>query len=421
MSYSMYTLRKSMSLIKSVIFFIVSIGTIEAYGAIYEASSPFTVDREMTYSKWIKEKMNADIFSNPESRYYGIKTDCADAAFALRAIYAYENKLSFKFILNNGQIISEKSTKFDHVSDNEITKLKALVEYLSDNIGSEGLASDNTYSIDLKTIKPGDLYISRWKNSKSQLTRHVYIIKDILPTGDLILYSSTVPRAIRPLLPRKGMPLRIFKERPFGFKRFLPGTNVAINQLEDYSNNQYDVVKLGEGHFFKTVKEGLKSSEDSLELNIQRRIENICVALTTRMDIVEMALEAKADLQTACFKKSQYDEYSTPSRDRNIIQDIERLRNAYRVIVTKGIAVDLNETQKSGLDYLIDEDKSDSGPASIKTLCSIPVEVASDKRVIMTIKSFYDRYKANLVSSNPNEERTVRWGLSKSKKACSSL
>jgi len=410
-----------MPYIKSVVLALVSASSIIAHGAIYEAKNSFTKDEELTYSKWIKEEVNQDIFSNPTSAYYGIKTDCADAAFALRAIYAYEQKLPFKFILNDNLIITEKSNRFDHVSNDEIKKLKALIEFISDHVGSEGLASDNTYSIDLKAIKPGDLYISRWKNNKGQLTRHVYIIKDILPTGDLLLYSSTVPRAIRPLLPRKGMPLRIFKEMPFGFRRFLPGTNSAINKLDDYSNMQYETVKFGEGYFFKTVKEGLKSSQDSLELNIQRRIENICVALTTRMDIVEMALEAKEDLQASCFKKTQYDEYSTPSRDKNIILDIERLRNAYKYITNKEMTVDLNETLKIGLDYLIDEDKSESGLTSMKALCSIPIEVASDKRVIMTIKSFYDRYKADLVSSNPNEERAVRWGLSKAKKTCSNL
>jgi len=410
-----------MPFIKYALLAIVSSGTIVAHGAIYETQNSFKKDEIISYSKWIKEEVHQDIFSNPTSAYYGIKTDCADAAFALRAIYAYEQKLPFKFILNNGQIITEKSDKFDHVSNNEIKRLKAFIEFISENVGSEGLASDNTYAIDLKAIKPGDLYISRWKNSKGQLTRHVYIIKDILPTGDLLLYSSTVPRAIRPLLPRKGMPLRIFKEMPFGFRRFLPGTNGAINKLEDYSDMQYDLVKLGEEKFFKLVKEGLKSSEDSLELNIQRRIENICVALTTRLDIVEMALEAKEKLSTQCFNKAKYDEYSTPSRDKNIIQDIERLRNAYKVIVNKGMVVDLNESTKNGLDYLIDENKSAEGLVALKTLCSVAVEVSAGRRVLMTIKSFYDRYKANLVSSNPNEERAVRWGLEKSKNTCSNL
>ncbi len=410
-----------MSFLKYTVLILACVSSYVVHGAIYETNHSFAKSEILTYSQWIKEKMNQDIFSNPTSAYYGIKTDCADAAFALRAIYAYEQKIPFKFVLNNNEIINEKSTKFDHISINEIEKLKALIEYISDNVGSEILASDNTYSINLKAIKPGDLYITRWKNNKGQLTRHVYIIKDILPTGDLLLYSSTVPRAIRPLLPRKGMPLRIFNEMPFGFRRFLPGTHGAINKLEDYSTIQYDAVKLGEEKFFKLVKEGLKSSEDSLELNIQRRIENICVALTTRLDIVEMALEAKEELSTQCFNKTKYDEFSTPSRDKNIIQDIERLRNAYRVIVNKAMMVDLNETTKNGLDYLIDENKSAEGLVALKTLCNIAVEVSADRRVLMTIKSFYDRYKAGLISSNPNEERTVRWGLVKSKNTCSNL
>lgn len=410
-----------MKLYKCIILFALLTSSIVARGAIYRATRPFTTPDEHLYSKWIKEVVSQDIFSNPTSPYYGIKTDCADAAFALRAIFSYEHKLSFQFIDNEGASFSERTTKFDHVSTNEVEKLKVFIDYIAENVGSEVLASDNTYPIELKALRAGDLYITRWANTKRQLTRHVYIIKEILPTGDLLLYSSTAPRAIRPLLPRKGMPLKIFKEGPFGFRRFQPWPNTPITELEDYSNMQYEAVKLGEEKFFKLAKEGLKSSEDSLELNIKRRLENICVALTARLDIVEIALEAKEELQTQCFEKAKYDELSTPSRDKNIIQDIQRLRNAYKVIVSKGMIVDLSETTKNGLDYLIDENKTDEGLTAIKGLCSIPIEISPERRVLMTIKTFYDRYNADLISSNPNEGRAVRWGLEKSKNICTKL
>ena len=395
-------------------------GASVAHGAIYEALRPFEKSDEVLYSNWVKNVIPQDIFSNPESPYYGIKTDCADAAFALRAIYAFEHKLSFEFIENEGRRITEKTNRFDHLANNEIGRLKAFIDFIADNVGSEVLASDNTYPIHLKSIRPGDLYITRWANAKGELTRHVYIIKDILPTGDLVLYSSTQPRAVRPFLPRKGMPLRIFKEKPFGFRRFQGNLNQSKESQEHFSNMQYEALKLGQDKFFAMVKEGLKSSEDTLEQNIKRRIENICVALQTRKDVVDIALEERGN-SSRCFSKSKYDEYSTPSRDKNIVNDIERLRNGYRTIIKDDLTHELNYLTKLGLDNLIGSDDSTEATDALKGLCTIAIDIGNDKKVLMTIKSFYDRYKAGVVSSNPNESMAARWGLSRGHGQCPNL
>lgn len=408
---------KPLSLI--MVMVVLFTGSNLAHSAIYESTRSFENADEILYSNWVKDAVSQDIFSNPESPYFGIKTDCADAAFALRAIYAYENKLSFEFIENDGRRISEKTTRFDNASTTEIGRLKAFIDFIADNVGSEVLASDNTYPIDLKAIRPGDLYITRWANPKGELTRHVYIVKDILPTGDLLLYSSTQPRAIRPFLPRKGMPLRIFKERPFGFRRFQANLGQAKEKQEDFSNMQYEALKLGQEKFFALVKEGLKSSEDTLQLNIERRIENICVALETRKDVVEIALEERNP--SRCFSKERYDEFSTPSRDKNIINDIQRLKNGYATVVKNDMASELSDETRMGLDYLIGADATEEGLGALKNLCSVAIEFGGDRRVIMTIKSFSDRYKAGVISSNPNESLGARWGLERAKGTCKTL
>jgi hypothetical protein len=393
--------------------------TIVAKAAIYQATRSFENSDEILYSNWVKDTVAQDIFSNPESPYFGIKTDCADAAFALRAIYAFENKLSFEFIENEGRKITEKTTRFDNISSTEIGKLKAFIEFIAYSVGSEVLASDNTYPIDLKAIRPGDLYITRWSNPLGELTRHVYIVKNILPTGDLLLYSSTQPRAVRPFLPRKGMPLKIFKDKPFGFRRFQANLGQSKEKQESFSNMQYEALKLGPEKFFALVKEGLKSSEDTLQLNIERRIENICVALETRKDVVEIALEERNPGK--CFSKDRYDEFSTPSRDRNIINDIQRIKNGYTTVVKNEMTGELNNETRLGLDYLIGSDSSEEGLNALKNLCSIGIDLGGDRKIIMTIKSFSDRYSAGVVSANPNESLGARWGLERAKGTCKSL
>lgn len=406
-----------MSIKKSIysLFFVGVMGLSgNAISAVYESNHDFSPEHEILYSIWVQEKVSHDIFSNPNSPYYGIKTDCADAAFALRAIFAYEQKLSIEFRDNDGQIISEKTKRFDLVTNDELKKLKSFIAYIGENSGSEVLARDNTYPIALKSIRPGDLYITRWINSKGEDTRHVYIIKEVLPTGDFVLFSSTQPRAIRPLLSRKGMPLHLFKERPFGFRRFIEKSNSRENE----SLEQYQLVKLGESRFFGMVKDGLKIKEDTLQLNIERRIENICLALKTRKDVVDLALQEKGVLTKKCFTNLQYEEYSTPSRDNNIIQDIERLRNGFKSIIRSNQINELNSETILSLENLIGENNSTEAFNSMAQLCSIPIELTSKRPIKVNIKSFYDRFKAGLISSNPNELIDARWGFEKESKQC---
>ena len=393
----------------------------KAYAELYQATRSFENIDELEYSEWVKNNVTSDIFSNPNSPYYGIKTDCADAAIALRVIYSYEQKLSFEYRENNGRILTEKTSLFDHVSSNQIEKLKAFIAYIGENTGSEILAHYNTYPIELKSIRPGDLYITRWKNSNGEFTRHVYIIKEVLATGDFTLISSTTPRAIRPLLARKGMPLKIFTESPFGFKRFLNDVRANPRIMPDYSLFQYEAIKSGEESFFKLVKNTLKVTEDTLELNIQRLTENVCVALKARVNVVQIASEEKKKLRNTCFKKSQYDEYSSPSRDRNIIQDIERLRNGYRTIVKRDLALELEESTKKGLDYLIGEDKTDSALSAMRDLCNVKVPFPHGQFATIHIKLFYDRYNIALISSNPNHSLESRWGFKGPDNSCPDL
>ena len=388
----------------------------EAKGAIYKSERSFNSSDELLYSQWIQKSLTSDIFSNPESPYYGIKTDCADAAFALRAIYAFENKLSFEFIDNEGRKITENLTNFDSGSD--VERLKKLIEYISENAGSEMLAGHNTYPIELKSIRPGDLYITKWKNSSGGESRHVYIIKDILPTGDLLLFSSTQPRAIRPLLARKGMPLHFFSEMPFGFRRFYSSNERKIMNLENYSLEQYELMLTGEKKFFSEVKLKLKNDEDTLQNNFDRRIENVCVALTARKDVVDLALKEKMKLGKKCFDEKRYDEFSTPSRDQNIIKDIERLRNGYRFALENSRQNELSEETHLGMSYLIGINKSKESLESLKQMCSLEIQLNESQQVIVNIKSFYDRSQAKLISSNPNESRLARWGYEKESKAC---
>ena len=79
-----------------------SLGITTTQASIWESTKIWTIEEEDRYSNWVKENWKADIFINPDSPYFAIPTDCADAAYAMRIIYAFENKLPFKIYSRAG-------------------------------------------------------------------------------------------------------------------------------------------------------------------------------------------------------------------------------------------------------------------------------------------------------------------------------
>jgi hypothetical protein len=399
---------------KTLIIFILISMAQKSIASVWTANRDWNIEDEIKYSEWVKANLKVDIFSNKESLYFGIKTDCADAAMALRTIYAFEQKLPISFKDNDGKFISNDSTSYDYLKS-DLEKLKEMIRDIGENIGSETLADDNSYPIALAEIKPGDIYITKWKNSTGIDTRHVYFIKDILPTGDLLLYSSTQPRAVRPLLARKGMPLHIIDGKPYGFKRFKMGVHFQTPSL-DYS--QYNDLEKGEVFYFSKVKSTHQMIKDTLSNNISERIENICVALQTRQDVILSTIEYKNQIQNRCLTKEEYTEYSTPSRDFNITNDIEKLMYGWRVIKQRGIQDQIPSETQLALDYLINKNNNPEALNALNTFCKVQFTKSNNQEITMSIRSYYERYRFGVISSNPNEIIDARWGFAKEVKDC---
>ncbi|MCK6595573.1 MAG: hypothetical protein L6Q33_10260, partial [Bacteriovoracaceae bacterium] len=63
---------------------------------IWEDTRSWTLADEENFSAWMQSPaVNETMFTDSKSRYYGVNTDCADTAYAFRAIFAFENGLPF--------------------------------------------------------------------------------------------------------------------------------------------------------------------------------------------------------------------------------------------------------------------------------------------------------------------------------------
>ncbi|WP_157679951.1 hypothetical protein [Bacteriovorax sp. DB6_IX] len=373
--------------------------------AIWKSERPWQEADMLNFREWVKSELNRDIFSNPDSPYFGIKTDCADAIFAYMAIYSLENQLYYQVKLSHDTIIDSDSPRFDHLEQRE--RLKALIHFIGSNAGTYALAYYNSYPVGLKDIQAGDIYITEWiKNG--QANRHAYLIKDFLPTGHFILYSSTTPVKVRTLAKREGMPLHLFSAAPWGYKRIAP--YYLIKTAQDKSNQQYDLLKKWGKNFHNNLSKLLATEDDNYDLNLNRRLGNICDMMKTRIEEVNSSLVYQQRINR-CMNATEYYMYSTPSRDSSLQSAMTRLLVGWKNIRKQDISID--PSTYSALEYFYGKDKSSDAKKELYAKC--PVSVMDSP---ITMRDFFMLKRANRISSNPNDSLASRWGLSSSTSSC---
>lgn len=370
---------------------------------------------EIKWSEWVEsDSFQRGIFYNEESPYYGIKTDCTDALIALRAIFSYENKLPFSVKLNKqGLRIAQDTDRFNESE----RPLKALIEYIGQEIGTDGFARLNTYPVAFKDLRPGDFYLSKWKRKEKWLF-HGEIIKKILETGHLMTFYSTSPVAKRRLAQREGYPAKLFTGKPFGFRRFLREDQNFLNLA---NNDQYKVLERDPSRFFSTLGQTLRQREDTFNENLYRRIGNLCRSLEDRKYEVNAAINYVKSVGHRCLNRSEYHAYSTPSRDGTLYKDLNRLMNGWKRIRKTSVINEIDKRLILFLEYLIRKDRSEAAKQAHREVCLDfqEGEVLSPKNY--TLKNFFDGKYNNKISSHPNDSFEARWGLSPSKTSCPSF
>lgn len=395
------------------LFFVLQLTSLNVSAEVWSATNSWSEHYEEKYSEWIKHEFSDDIFSNPNSLYFGIKTDCADALLVARAIFSFEHQLPFSFKSVDDKIVSEKTSSFDHLSKD--LRFKSFANSLADQISVQQLASENSYYIHPSNIRAGDYYLVRWVNKEGKINHHSYLIKDILPTGDFLLFSSTTPKAVRTLASRLGMPVQFFSGEPFGFKRFKE-RQIKVSLQSDLTQLSWQ--KFGENEFFGKVKALLRTEEDNYHKNFNRRFFNLCRTLELRLEVIKDAEKKILEKKGRCLTGSDFDEYSTPSRDQNIQREFERIINGWKTIISKKIDHGLSNDEVLGLDYLIGQNNTEEAKLALDLRCRIEFIDEQGKDFSMGLRSFYQRLKIGLVSSDPNQSMKARYGLEKAVRRC---
>lgn len=222
-----------------------------SYAEVWRATHDWNQHWENEYQNWIKKSLTRKIFKTEGDLLYGLSTDCADALYAFRIKFAYENSLPFQMhapdvLQSKMKFFGNNTNMFDSISD-ERKRVRAFINYVSDEAGVANLIKD-TFPVQIKKIDAGILYLVEWQLlGMGKINHHSYILKGTNSDNELIYYYSDAPRKVRTLEENEGYPRFKFDTPPYGFRRWKQPQHLLISEKEisaedGYSREQYEVL-----------------------------------------------------------------------------------------------------------------------------------------------------------------------------------
>lgn len=338
-------MRLSQRLFCAFLFSVLAFSGFVANAAVWVETQTWDDSWEDKYSDWIRTSFNEDFFV--KGKYSGIATDCAHAVYVARMIFAFENKLPFiiKDPTGGSVRISNRMSRWD--GEGEITKVKKFAVYIGSMVSTRTLPND-TYPIEIsrKYLRAGAVW-SRVRVTEDNFFRRIFglnvdadpghaeLVKDVSDTGVVSLIGSTVPKEVRKLLLTSSlvfMPI----EKTTGFRQWKQPQDYGKPEqtLKGYSLEQFS---MGDAYnngsrkldaWTKEVQVRLQQREETKDELIQRTVNNFCSLVTARVAVVQEAEKFRKKLGDQCMSVSDYDNYSTPSRDKRILDTLVAVKNA---------------------------------------------------------------------------------------------
>jgi hypothetical protein len=441
---------KTISLSKLLSFITLMAIIFSSKGAVWENENSWSLEWEEKYRQWVvSEKFRRDLFTNKESPLYKVKTDCADAVFAVRLFFSYLHKLPFAIENPSGtrrgegqdppkhMFIDNQLTRWDQL-ENPHQRLRAFLKYIGESVGSDYLARGATFAVKPKAISSGDAYI--YKNGNGF---HSYIIKQVYPTGNQRLWWSTVPRAVRRFSEKIGLPDLSFEKRPWGYRRFRWPEHLLLADHEipkelGQSNQQYKLIK--KGNPLQLIRDALATGPEYLVHAFPRYFKNACQSLEDRAEVLNQTVAFREKIGHRCMNSREYYDYSTPGRDNKIYHNINILVALWKEVLEKKIDHDIQGSMRLALHFLAktndhysgqsssdwnddweDEWGDDSssnnnaykidlrGKTALKNICNIKLKYKNIKSI--GLDQFYNLFLKKKISANPNDNISRRWGV----------
>ena len=297
---------------------------------VWRATNTWDNVWEKRYQHWVKNNWTEEFFMDPKKPiYYKYAHDCADAVYAMRLIFSYENKLPF--VVNNpakrGRTFSNGKTRWD--KHPEPVRVGKFLDFIANYTSTRSLEKD-TFPVALDDIKPGDLYVAP--------DVHSYQIVNITDTGIAEVVSSTTPRAPRFLVRIPSFPFYVpedLKGKSDGYRRFIQPQNIRkkITAQPGYNDEQFKIAKAVNYDYVKftdIVSSALGKRKEQPDEKTLRLLIAMCKYANDRSVYIYDALWYLQKIRKKgrkCMTKAEYNNYSTPSRDRRLKSFFTAVKN----------------------------------------------------------------------------------------------
>ncbi len=239
-----------------------------AHAEVWQANQTWNADWEREYGRWVNKNLNTEIFRDGRTLLSGLSTDCADALYAVRVLFAYEHSLPF--VINAPDVLQSQmktfgndTSMFDSITD-EKKRVRAFINYLGDEVGAFNLQKD-TFPVAIDQINSGILYIVEWQLlGMGKMNQHSYILKGFDSDHELIYYYSDAPRKVRKLEVNVKYPRFSFDYAPYGYRRWKHPEHLLIAEKDipveaGYSREQYVLVnKVGKKQILEAIRARLQ-------------------------------------------------------------------------------------------------------------------------------------------------------------------
>jgi hypothetical protein len=381
-----------------------------AQAAVWKEENQWSAEWEQKYSQWVKTYVTEDIFlAGP---YAGLSTDCADAAYFIRAIFSHNNKLPFQ-VTNpaTNKLFTNQTNAFDRIADDN-QRLRTFLKAVADIVGTKSIYLD-TYPVQINRtyVVPGIILSHMVPTTSGGTTGHIDIVHDLRDSGSIEFISSTVPSAVRSLditYAIKSYPLT--EEQQLGFRAWIwpQFRQQPVTTYPGYSLEQFYEGKTKSGTYLGYSGRDQYAWSDFIESRLRYHratradwlvegIRTLCTMMKSRAGVVKASEEYKSKIGSRCMNASEYDAYSTPTRDQRIGMEISQFGMQF---------ADVDNTGKINFDYLA-KDFNKTCPA-----------VTIMDGVTINLNQFISMARAGHFSSDPNDSVQARWGMAASVSRC---
>ncbi len=378
---------------------LVTLVAFNVQASVWQTRQQWNSDWEKQFDAWVAgPDWHKDYFVQT-GPLQGLKLDCADAVYSMRLLFSAKHGLPFviKDPTGGSRTISNEMSRFDSQSSSQ--RLRSFLSYIYGVTSTRSLPSD-TYPVAVSrtAMGAGSLLLT------DANSRHTYTVKYMSETGIPFLLSRSLPPATQMFENYEYPPAEyvfsggLSPERSSGFRRFRQPAYIGRSAWEvpGYSTEQY---KIPLGSWNETVQRKLATRSESIEERMTRIVEQACRTARERAVVVAMGDRYLSQMSNTCMNDTQFDDYSTPSRDKRLKMTFTQFTREAEMSRGK-----LPSGLQGKIDNVLLGERSAN---SSSPYCQVSIGSGLN----LTLGQVYERLLQGKFSSSPHDTLKMRWGF----------